>query len=209
MSVDNETKVAGYVRISTQQQRDDGSHETQRDQIREWAADNLESASVMLFEDLAVSGQSSDRDGYNELMERYDEFEYVVVRELSRFGRDPVAVLRDAETIMESSVEFVSVTEPMLDTTSSHGKLMMRLIASMNGFYADLRREQAIRAAERRAESDKPVGRPPKIDDVTGEKVENLREKGLSYKAIARVIEGETYGPESISWKTVSRFCDE
>jgi len=133
----------------------------------------------------------------------------VVVRELSRFGRDPVAVLRDAETIMESSVEFVSVTEPMLDTTSSHGKLMMRLIASMSGFYADLRREQAIRAAERRAESDKPVGRPPKIDDVTGEKVEKLREKGLSYKSIARVIEGETYGPESISWKTVSRFCDE
>jgi len=45
------------------------------------------------------------------------------------------------------------------------GKAFVRIVAVINGMYADLRREQAVRAAERRKEQGEPVGRPKKLDD--------------------------------------------
>jgi len=141
--------AAAYIRVSTEQQKEEDSHIRQRDRMQQWADDH--GTDVEFFEDIAISGQSDERDAYDELLDSYHDYDYVVVRELSRFGRDPVAVLQDVEDIAESDgTEFVSVTEPMLDTTSAHGKLMIRLIASINGFHADLRREQAQRMVERR-----------------------------------------------------------
>jgi len=151
--------AAAYIRVSTEQQKEEDSHIRQRDRMQQWADDH--GTDVEFFEDIAISGQSDERDAYDELLDSYHDYDYVVVRELSRFGRDPVAVLQDVEDIAESDgTEFVSVTEPMLDTTSAHGKLMIRLIASINGFHADLRREQAQRMVERRKEKGLPVGRP-------------------------------------------------
>jgi len=108
--------------------------------------------------------------------------------------------------VMGSETEFVSVTEPMLDSTSAHGKFMMRMIAAMNGFYADLRREQAKRAAQRRKEKGLPVGRPRKLDEDQIEDARQLREKGVSYAAIARVIEAEPGDPDEISRETIRRY---
>jgi DNA invertase Pin-like site-specific DNA recombinase len=198
--------AAAYIRVSTEQQKDEESHIRQRDRMADWADDN--NVDISFYEDIAISGQSDERDAYDELMDSFEEFNYVVVRELSRFGRDPVSVLNDVEEIAETEgVEFVSVTEPMLDTTSAHGKLMVRLIASINGFHADLRREQAQRMVERRKEKGLPVGRPTKLDDMQLEEVYEWREKGLSYSAIATLV--EDIHNISIDESTIYRYCDE
>jgi len=228
------SEIAAYVRVSTQQQRDDGSHIGQRETIVEWATDNGYSAGewktyhstdeqgelngwdsidgavtgdIAWYEDIAISGQSEDRDAYERLMDQYQHHDAVVFRELSRFGRDPVAVTRDATEIMENDVDFVSVKEPEWDSTSATGKFMMRQFANMNAFYADLRREQAIKAAERRKEQGLPVGRPKKVDEDLREEVYELRRKGVSYTAISRVIEARPDGPETISRETIRRYC--
>jgi DNA invertase Pin-like site-specific DNA recombinase len=198
--------AAAYIRVSTQQQKDDDSHVRQRERMSDWADD--QDVSIEFFEDIAISGQSDERDSYDELMDDFAEYDYIVVRELSRFGRDPVSVLHDVEEIAETDgVEFVSVTEPMLDTTSAHGKLMVRLIASINGFHADLRREQAQRMVERRKEKGLPVGRPTKLNDEQMEEAIEWRRKGLSYGAIATLIE-DTHGVE-ISESTIYRYCQD
>jgi site-specific DNA recombinase len=199
--------VAAYVRVSTEQQKEDESHINQRDRIEAWA-DRNDFESIEWFEDIAISGQSDDRDAYHELMDRFDEFDAVVVRELSRFGRDPLTVLRDVEQIVDSDAEFVSITEDF-DTSSAMGKAFVRIVAVINGMYADLRREQAISAAERRKEQGLPVGRPRKLDDEHLREVYDLREKGVSYQAIARVVESKPGGPDSISRETIRRYCDE
>jgi DNA invertase Pin-like site-specific DNA recombinase len=196
--------AAAYIRVSTEQQKEEDSHIRQRDRMQQWADDH--DTDVDFFEDIAISGQSEERDAYDELLDSYPDYDYVVVRELSRFGRDPVAVLQDVEDIAESdSTEFVSVTEPMLDTTSAHGKLMIRLIASINGFHADLRREQAQRMVERRKEKGLPVGRPTKLDDKQMEEVFEWRRKGLSYSAIATLV--EDIHNIDIDQSTIYRYC--
>jgi len=197
--------AAAYIRVSTEQQKEEDSHIRQRERMQQWADDN--DTGIIFFEDIAISGQSDERDAYDELLDSYHQYDYVVVRELSRFGRDPVAVLQDVEDIAESDgTEFVSVTEPMLDTTSAHGKLMIRLIASINGFHADLRREQAQRMVERRKEKGLPVGRPTKLDDKQMEEVFEWRRKGLSYAAIATLVE-DIHNIE-IDQSTIYRYCE-
>lgn len=199
--------VAAYVRVSTKQQKEDESHVRQRERINKWA-DRHGHGEVDWFEDIAVSGQSDNRGSYNELMNTYGEYDAVVVRELSRFGRDPVTVLKDVEEIVDSDTKFVSITEDF-DTSSAMGKAFVRIVAVINGMYADLRREQAVRAAEKRRERGEPVGRPKKLDETLLEEVYDLREKEVSYRAIARIIESEPDGPESISRETIRRYCDE
>jgi len=197
--------VAAYVRVSTQQQKDEGSHVNQREEIERWIR-RSEYDDVEFFEDIAVSGQSDNREAYADLLEQYHAYDAIVVRELSRFGRDPLTVLRDVEDIIESETEFVSINEDF-DTSTAMGRAFVRLVAVINGMYADLRREQAIRAAERRKEQGLKLGRPKKLDDALIREVHDLRDKGVSYAAIARIMESEPNGPESISGRTIQRYC--
>jgi len=197
--------AAAYVRVSTQQQKDEGSHLNQRDRIETWA-DRHGHDEIDWYEDIAISGQSDNRESYQELMASYAEYDSVVVRELSRFGRDPLTVLQDIEEIIDSDTAFVSITEDF-DTSSAMGKAFVRIVAVINGMYADLRREQAIRGAERRKENGDPVGRPKKLDDELRAEAFDLRRKGVSYQAIARVIESKPGGPESVSRETIRRYC--
>lgn len=199
--------VAAYVRVSTEQQKEEGSHENQRKRIEQWA-DRNGYDDIDWYQDIAISGQSDDREEYQELMDCYDEYEAVVVRELSRFGRAPLTVLQDAEEIVESDTEFVSISEDF-DTSSAMGRAFIRVVAVINGMYSDLRREQAIRAAERRKERGEPVGRPKKLDDEQRAKVFDLRRRGVSYSALARVVESWPDGPESISRETIRRYCED
>lgn len=199
--------VAAYVRVSTEQQKADDSHVNQRERIEQWA-DRNGYDSIDWFEDIAVSGQSENREHYQRLMDSYQEYDAVVVRELSRFGRDPLTVLQDVEEIVDSDTEFVSITEDF-DTSSAMGKAFVRIVAVINGMYADLRREQAVRAAERRRENGEPVGRPKKLNDELRAEAFDLRRKGVSYEAIARVVESKPNAPESISRETIRRYCNE
>lgn len=229
--------AAAYVRVSTQQQKDDASHIGQREDIAEWAkrqenidvdgwdeyhstdsageVDSWESidcettGDVAWFEDIAISGQAEKRKGYDRLMDSYQEYDVVVFRELSRFGRDPVQVTKHARDIMDDGLDFVSIKEPEWDSTSAAGKFLMRQFANMNAFYADLRREQAIKAVERRKEQGLPVGRPQKVEGDMLDDVFDLREKGVSYSAIARIVEDKPEGPDEISRETIRRYCDE
>lgn len=199
--------VAAYVRISTKEQKQEGRHETQRERIKQWANRNGYE-NIRFFEDLAVSGQSKQRDGYADLMEMYKGYDVVVVRELSRFGRDPLTVMKDVEKIIQSDTDFVSLREDF-DTSSAMGKAFVRIVAVINGMYSDLRREQAIRAAERRKDEGLHVGRPQKLDDGHMNEVYDLRRKGVSYSAIARIMEDKPNGPREISRETIRRYCND
>lgn len=194
--------VAGYVRVSTEQQRDEGSHERQREQLQEWA--DRHDHEIVIFEDIAISGQSDDRPQYDKMMARVNEFDAVAVRELSRFGRSLQQVLQDIETLTDQGTDFVSITEDF-STESAMGKAMLQMIGVFNEFWANLARERANEMIERRRSEGKPIGRPRKVDDELLEQIREWDEKGLSYSAIATLVE-DIIG-ESIDQSTIYRYC--
>jgi site-specific DNA recombinase len=200
------SNVAGYVRVSTEQQREEESHEQQREKLTTWADRN--DHDIEIFEDIAISGQSDDRPAYGEMMSRLDEFDMVAVRELSRFGRSLKRVLQDIERLDEHDVEFNSITEDFA-TDSAMGTAMLQMIGVFNEFWANLARERALENVQRRRENGEPVGRPEKLDDELKGEAFDLRENGVSYSAIARVMEAKPNGPEEISRETIRRYCDD
>jgi len=197
-------KVAGYVRVSTEQQREEGSHETQREQLEEWAARHDHDLEV--FEDIAISGQSDERPAYQDMMDRLDEFDLVAVRELSRFGRSLQQVLRDIERLDEHGVEFTSITEDF-STDSAMGTAMLQMIGVFNEFWANLARERAHENVQRRRESGEPIGRPTKLGPEQIEQVREWHDMGLGYASIVPLVE-DAYGIE-VSDTSIYRYCQD
>lgn len=199
------SEIAAYIRVSTRKQKEEGSHENQREEIAAWA-DRQGYESVEFYEDIAISGRDDSRPEFNELLDCYDEYDAVVVRELSRFGRSPEKNVQQILEITESETDFISIKEDF-DTTTANGRLFMRMLSAFNGWFAEQRREMALAAAERRREKGEPLGRPKKLNAAQRDEVRDLRDKGVSYTAIARVMEAQTDTPDSISRETIRRYC--
>jgi len=204
-------QVAGYVRVSTEQQREDGSHERQEKTLREWAESN--EYSIDIYQDIAISGQDDTRDSYRELMgdPAKDElgiasdYDALAVREMSRFGRSLQQVTQDIERLHDRDVDFVSLKED-IDMTTAQGKLMLHIIAAFNQFWSDWSRQRALEYAERaREDDDLQLGRPKKLNEEQMAQVREWRDMGLSYGNIARLVE-DGYGIE-IDQSTIYRYC--
>ena len=199
--------VAGYVRVSTEQQRDEGSHIQQRERLEVWA--DREGHKIEVFEDVAISGQADERPEFEQMMERclQGDFDAVSVRELSRFGRSLKRVLQDIEQLGEADVEFISITESF-DTSSAMGKAMMQMIGVFNEFWANLARERALENVEQRRREGKPIGRPRKLNEDQISQVRKWHEdNGMGYSTIAKLA--KVQWDVQIDRSTIWRYCNE
>jgi len=204
-------EVAGYVRVSTEQQKEDNSHERQADRLRGWADRN--DAEIEIFQDTAISGKDPSRDSYQKLMGdpsddelgTVTEYDALIVREMSRFGRSLQQVTKDIERLDDHDVDFISLKED-IDMSSAQGKLMMHIIAAFNQFWSDWSRERALEYAERaRNDDDLQLGRPTKLAPEQIEQVREWHDMGLGYGSIAPLVE-DAYGIE-VSKTTIYRYC--
>jgi len=197
--------VAGYVRVSTEQQRDEGSHENQRQRLREWA--DREGHDIDIYEDIAISGQSDERDAHAELMDNLDEYDAVVVRELSRWGRSLQKTLNDIDELDKADVGFISLTERNIDTTTADGRLLLNIKGALDQYWSDIAQERAREVAQRRKEQGLQVGRPKKLTDEQIEQVREWNDMGLGYSSIVPLVE-DAYGVE-VSKTSIYRYCHE
>jgi len=133
--------VAGYIRVSTKQQKEDGSHENQRDELQRWAERN--DHELECFEDIAISGQSDDRPGYQAMMDRADEFDAIVVNSVSRLARS----VRDFEDVVDRIVEDAGTELHIIsegfeirpDDTDPYQRAMLQMLS----VFAELEAEMA------------------------------------------------------------------
>jgi len=206
-------RCAGYVRVSTEQQKEDGSHERQAERLRTWA--ERRDAEIDIYQDTAISGQDPNRESYRELMGdpseddlgTVTEYDTLLVREMSRFGRSLQQVTKDIERLDDNDVDFVSLKED-IDMSSAQGKLMMHIIAAFNQFWSDWSRERAIEYAERaRNDDDLQLGRPTKLGPEQKAQVREWHEMGLGYGSIVPLVE-DAYGVE-VSDSTIYRYCQQ
>lgn len=199
-------KLAGYIRVSTKHQKKNDSHIRQREKLSEWA--DRKGHDITFFEDIAVSGQSKNREAYDEMMNRISEFDGVVVRELSRFGRTMKQVLEDVEKLGRNDIDFISLRENF-DTSSAQGKLLFHVIASFNQFWADMARERTTELIEKKKENNEGWGRPKKLPpEKIRELVRDREQYGLSYNKLAMMY--QQYADDgNLHRSTVKRYVEE
>jgi DNA invertase Pin-like site-specific DNA recombinase len=197
--------VAGYVRVSTEQQRDEGSHENQRDRLTDWA--DREGHTIDIYQDIAISGQSDERDAHDELMASLEDYDAVVVRELSRWGRSLQKTLNDIDRLDDHDVGFISLTEKNIDTTTPDGRLLLNIKGALDQYWSDIAQERGREMAQRRKEQGKPIGRPKKLNEEQREQVIEWHEMGLGYSSIVPLVE-DGFGIE-VDRSTIYRYCKE
>ena len=119
----------GYARVSTQ------------DQTLDLQKDALEKIGcTKIFTDTA-SGAKEERKGLEEVLAFLREGDTLVVWRLDRLGRSLKHLLETITTLNKRKIGFKSLTES-IDTTTSNGRLIFNIFASLAEFERDLIRER-------------------------------------------------------------------
>lgn len=140
------SRAIGYARVSTTDQADNGvSLEAQSERIRAWCdANSYELARV--FVDRGLSGGRSDnRPALQEALRTVSKGDSLVVYSLSRLARSTRDTLAIAETLERRGADLVSLSE-RIDTTSSTGKMVFRMLAVLSEFERDVISERTSMA---------------------------------------------------------------
>lgn len=158
-------KVAIYVRVSTQDQAEEGySIEEQISKLEKYC-DIKDWHVYEIYKDPGFTGSTIDRPGMKKLIRdaNYGKFDTVLVYKLDRLSRSQKDTLYLIEDVfIERKVDFVSLSENF-DTSTAFGKAMIGILS----VFAQLEREQITERMQMgkvgRARSGKPMGwtRPP------------------------------------------------
>jgi DNA invertase Pin-like site-specific DNA recombinase len=140
-------------------------------------------------------------------MDSLAEYDAVVVRELSRWGRSLQKTLNDIDRLDDHDVGFISLTEKNIDTTTPDGRLLLNIKGALDQYWSDIAQERGREMAQRRKEQGKPIGRPKKLNEEQREQVIEWHEMGLGYSAIASLVD-DGFGIE-VDRSTIYRYCKE
>jgi len=150
-------RVALYARVSTTTQ----DAEMQLAELRQAAGQR---GWVVVHEvlDDAVSGAASDREGLELIMREaaIGTLDVVAVWRLDRWGRSLSHLLNTLDTLTARGVDFVSLRDPGIDTTTPTGRLLLQLLGAFAEFERALIRERVIAGVRRAQAAGKHCGRP-------------------------------------------------
>lgn len=166
----------GYARIST------------ADQNLDLQIEALQKIGCLkIFTDIA-SGVKSDRPGLEEALNYLREGDTLVVWKLDRLGRSLSHLLQIIESLSQSGIQFKSITDSAIDTTTPSGQLMLSMIAALSEFERNLIRERTKEGLAVAKSRGRKGGRRPVITDQKLKKAKQLIDKGLTVREAASAI---------------------
>lgn len=136
-----------------------------------------------IYSDEGISGAKANRPGLDSLMEdvRLGRVSQVVVFSFSRFARSTKHLLLALEEFNSLGVRFVSISES-LDTSTPIGKTVFSILAAISELERELIRERVRNGLVNAKRKGKKLGR---AKTRNSELIQELRNKGLSYRRIA------------------------
>jgi site-specific DNA recombinase len=197
------TSVIGYIRVSTKEQGQKHSLATQKSHIQTSCRKNGWNLFGIVQD--CESGTSMEREGINELKSNLctNEIDGVIVWKLDRLSRSLIDGKIFLSLLEEKGIFFKSLSEPLIDTTTPLGSMILNLLFTFAEFERELLRER-INGGKKRAydEGLRPHGRIPigyskddsgimTIDPYGANlvrKIYSLRKRNLSYRKILCVI---------------------
>ena len=167
--------IIGYARVSTSDQ----SLDAQLDQLREAGADKV-------FEE-KITGTKRNRPQLDALISQLRKKDVVVVTKYDRLARSLKDLLEIVEAIRDHGAGFRALAED-IDTTTSAGRLVFHVFASIAEFERDRiseRTKEGLAAARKRG---RVGGRPSALSSDQKAEVRTMREDGRSIPEIARLF---------------------
>jgi len=174
------SRVFAYCRVSTADQ-------TTLNQRREIEAAGFAVQSRRIIEE-CVSGSvsSSERPGFQKLMDRLEPGDVLVVTKLDRLGRNAMDVRATVERLQALEVRVHCLALGGVDLTSPAGKMTMQVIAAVAEFERDLLIERTQSGLSRARAQGKRLGRPRSLNAEEREQVIQSLASGVSVAQVAR-----------------------
>lgn len=158
----------GYARVSTKDQ----SFDLQVDALKE-------AGCAKIFTEV-VSGAKSERVVLNDVIQNLRADDVLLVWKLDRLGRSLKHLVELVNNLVEKNIGLQSLNDPV-DTTSSHGRLIFNIFASLAEFERDIIRERTQAGLTAARSRGRMGGRPKGIS-------KNAEAK--TYAAVALYNEG-------------------
>lgn len=130
-------RVVSYLRVSTANQIDNTSIETQREKIDLYCKlNNFEI--IEEFKDEAISGKSEhNRKSYKEMLDfifnKDNKIDAIVVYKSDRIHRSLKNLMLMLDDLQEENISFISITE-QFDTSTPQGMLFLQMLGSFAEF---------------------------------------------------------------------------
>lgn len=130
-------RVALYARVSTERQAQEGdSIPAQLSALRKYAADHNYIIAGEYIDD-GVSGTKFDRDELGRLLDNLDSIDIIVFTKLDRWFRSVRHYTAVQEKLDRAGVGWLAIWEPMYDTTTPSGRLIVNQMMSIAQFEAE------------------------------------------------------------------------
>ena len=181
------TKVALYCRVSTSTK-----DQTTENQLRELTAycDRMGFEIVKVYED-EVSGAKTreKRPAYNEMCKDafFKNFDTIIGWDVSRFGRSMKEFVSFLSEMDERGIGVVAVKNG-LETESSSGRMMMKLIGVLEEWNREMLIERTNAGLARTVANGTKLGRKSVLTPSIKRRVTELKEGGLSIRKISDEI---------------------
>ena len=178
--------LIGYARVST----DGQTFDAQQASLRAVGAEKVFAETV--------SGAQTNRRQLQRAIDALSSGDVLLVTRLDRLARSTRDLLNILATISSKGAGFKSLNEPMIDTTSAHGRLVTCILAVIGEFERELIRSRTDEGRRRAQARGVKFGRKPKLSRYQIEEAIARRERG---EALAEI--GRSY---NVSHSTISRL---
>jgi DNA invertase Pin-like site-specific DNA recombinase len=176
--------VAIYARVSTDKQKVDMQISDLREYVKRagWTI-------YREFIDQGYTGKNISRPAFKEMIDeaRQRKFGTLLVWKLDRLGRSLKDLINTLDELGSLGIDFISY-DNKIDTSTPTGKLVFQVIGAVAEFERDIISERVKAGLNNAKRKGKRLGRPP-IAPYAIQKAKDLREKGLSYRAIGKRLQ--------------------
>jgi DNA invertase Pin-like site-specific DNA recombinase len=139
-----------------------------------------------VYRDLHVSGAKTDRAQLRRVIEALEPGDVLMVTRLDRLARSTRDLLNTLAAITAKKAGFKSLGDTWADTTTSHGRLMLTVLAGLAEFERDLIRARTGEGRARAVARGQRMGRPPKLTPHQQKEAIKRREQGETLAEIGR-----------------------
>lgn len=184
-------RIAGYTRVSTDEQADSGLGLEAQRQLIEATATARGWDLVRIETDAGVSGTVAlgARPGFATILADLEagEIDGVVVAKLDRLSRRLAHTVEFLDQV-DRNQWHLSVLDVNIDTSTAAGRLVANLMGSVNQHFRDIIAENTKAAlAAKRARGER-LGRPVTLSPAIRARIARDREAGMTYAAIADAL---------------------
>jgi DNA invertase Pin-like site-specific DNA recombinase len=179
--------VIAYARVSTEGQELDGQVAALR-----------QAGAMQVFKE-KESGSKTDRRQLAKAIAALGEGDLLVVTRLDRLARSTRDLLNVLDAVAKRGAGFKSLGDPLIDTSSAHGKLIIAILGALAEFERSMILSRTAEGRKRAMAQGVQFGRRPSLTPHQRQEALRRRAEGLSLMEIGRLF--------NVSHSTVARLC--